>query len=65
VATSTKVCPKCNNSPKMHLFQGAQIILPMDAVEKEGVGMGDSYSLPLDVYHCPECHYIELYAETL
>ena len=49
----------------MHLFQGAQIILPMDAVEKEGVGMGDSYSLPLDVYHCPECHYIELYAETL
>ena len=58
---SERTCPKCASFPKMDKVDSMTMMIPA------AVGNGNSSrtiqtsGLPVEVYLCPQCHFVELY----
>jgi hypothetical protein len=57
-----RTCPKCLHSQKLEQFKGAVIVLPAAEQTRAGSKISDKGGLPIDVYRCPQCNFVELYA---
>jgi len=57
-----KTCPKCPNSPVLKAAPMMAIIPAMIDEHFTNVKpISDTSGLPVQAYHCPQCHLVELY----
>jgi hypothetical protein len=59
-----KLCPKCSGVP-MKRFEGADIALPSMVGNQIISKLSDTMVLPVEVYRCPQCNFLELYAVSI
>lgn len=62
MATENKICPKCPESQVMQQFEGAEIALPAIEGNANASKISTTACLPVEVYRCPRCNFVELYA---
>lgn len=61
--TESKTCPKCNKAMARHetAFALAKYMHPKATEETGELVSTRGKAIPLAVYRCPECRYLELY----
>jgi|HubBroStandDraft_6_1064221.scaffolds.fasta_scaffold77654_2 hypothetical protein len=58
---SEKTCPKCPGFPGMDIIDGTKSVIPAIAGNQNSFAISGTKGLLVEVYRCPQCHFVELY----
>jgi hypothetical protein len=58
---SEKTCPKCASFPRMDKVDSMRARIPAVMGNQYGSKISETIGLALEVYRCPQCHFVELY----